>query len=394
MEATELLGINIDKFFMPSVANVVGTDLSKYKVVKKGQFACNRMHVGRDYRIPIALSDRDEPFIVSPAYDVFEIIRKDELLDEYLMMWFSRPEFDRNAWFHTDADVRGGLPWNMFCSLELPVPTIEKQREIVKEYNTVVSRIKLNEQLNQKLQETAQSLYKHWFVDFEFPDENGNPYKSSGGKMVWNEELEKEIPEGWDYRTLGEITEKIFSGGTPNTSIESYWGNEFYWISSGETRDRVIIDSERMITQKGVDESSAKLALIGDSIMATAGQGKTRGQTSFCKIDTYINQSVLCIRPIESIYRSFIFFNLSMRYAELRNESDGQSIRGSLNKDNLSLLPMIIPSRKAVENFEKCGSTIIKKIYLNRCVTRELMEMKDLLLVSMTQVEVEENELA
>ena len=104
-----LLGINIDKYFMPSVANVVGTDLSKYKVVRVNQFACNRMHVGRDYRLPIALSKEEDSFIVSPAYDVFEIIMPKELLAEYLMLWFSRAEFDRNSWFYTDTDVRGKL---------------------------------------------------------------------------------------------------------------------------------------------------------------------------------------------------------------------------------------------------------------------------------------------
>lgn len=167
MLATNLQGVNINKFFMQSVANIVGTDLSVYRVVKKNQFACNRMHVGRDYRLPIALSANDEDFIVSPAYDVFEILDTKELLPEYLMMWFTRKEFDRNAWFYTDADVRGGLPWKSFCDMELPIPSPEKQREIVKEYNTIVNRIKLNEQLCRKLEETAQAIYKQWFVDFD-----------------------------------------------------------------------------------------------------------------------------------------------------------------------------------------------------------------------------------
>ena len=205
LKASKLLGINIDKFFMPSVANVIGTDMSNYKIVKKGQFACNRMHVGRDYRIPIALSKEEIPFMVSPAYDVFEIIDTDVLLPEYLMMWFSRKEFDRNTWFHTDADVRGGLPWSAFCDLELPIPSIEKQQEIVREYNTIQNRIALNNQLISKLEETAQAVYKQWFVDFEFPDENSKPYKSNGGKMVWCEELEKEIPEGWELKSLEDI---------------------------------------------------------------------------------------------------------------------------------------------------------------------------------------------
>ena len=103
------------------------------------------------------------------------------------MMWFSRKEFDRNAWFYTDADVRGGLSWKDFCNMQLPVPHPDKQREIVKEYNTIVNRIAHNNQLIQKLEETAQAIYKQWFVDFEFPNEEGNPYKFSGGEMVESE---------------------------------------------------------------------------------------------------------------------------------------------------------------------------------------------------------------
>jgi type I restriction enzyme S subunit len=163
----KLLGINIDKFFMPSVANVVGTDLSVYKIVNKNQFACNRMHVGRDYRLPISMSKTDEEFMVSPAYDVFEIKDTEVLYPEYLMMWFSRREFDRNAWFYTDADVRGGLHWKALCDMQLPIPPITKQKEIVKEYNVIQNRIALNQQLIRKLEETAQAIYKQWFVDIK-----------------------------------------------------------------------------------------------------------------------------------------------------------------------------------------------------------------------------------
>ena len=165
LRVTKLLGINIDKFFMPSVANIVGTDLSNYKIVKKNQFACNRMHVGRDYRIPIALSTDENEFIISPAYDVFEIVDTKVLLPEYLMMWFRRKEFDRNTWFHTDADVRGGLPWEAFSNLKLPIPSLEKQQETINEYHTIQNRINLNNQMIAKLEETAQTIYKQWFVD-------------------------------------------------------------------------------------------------------------------------------------------------------------------------------------------------------------------------------------
>jgi len=162
-----LRGININKVFMPSVANVTETDLSVYKVVEKNQFAYNPMHVGRDEVLPIGMLETEQSVIVSPAYVIFEIIDTNELLPQYLMMWCRRSEFDRNAWFTTDSSVRGGFNWEDFCDLELPIPSLEKQREIVKEYHTIVDRIKLNEQLNQKLENTAQSIYKEWFVNFD-----------------------------------------------------------------------------------------------------------------------------------------------------------------------------------------------------------------------------------
>lgn len=146
-----VLGINIDKFFMPSVANVIGTDLSKYKLITKGKFACNPMHVGRDERLPVALYDEEEPAIVSPAYFMFEVIDNSILNEDYLMMWFRRPEFDRICWLHTDGSVRGGINWNDICRLELPIPPIEKQIEIVNSYKAITERIALKQKINDNL---------------------------------------------------------------------------------------------------------------------------------------------------------------------------------------------------------------------------------------------------
>ena len=147
----QVLGINIDKFFMPSVANVIGTDLSKYKLIQKGNFACNPMHVGRDERLPVALYTYDEPAIVSPAYFMFEIKDDSVLNAEYLMMWLRRPEFDRNCWLHTDGSVRGGITWDDICRMEIPVPPIREQIEIVKSYQAITDRIILKKQINDNL---------------------------------------------------------------------------------------------------------------------------------------------------------------------------------------------------------------------------------------------------
>jgi type I restriction enzyme S subunit len=140
-----LLGINITKNFMPSVANTSGVDLSKYKIINKGQFATNIMHVGRDERLPIGLYEFDEPAIISPAYMIFEVIDKNELLPEFLMMEFQRPEFDRLAWYYCDSSIRGGLEWDRFCEMKLPIPEINEQRKFVALYDGLLANQKTYE---------------------------------------------------------------------------------------------------------------------------------------------------------------------------------------------------------------------------------------------------------
>jgi type I restriction enzyme S subunit len=139
---TNLLGVNIYKNFMPSVANTSGVDLSKYKIIQKGQFATNIMHVNRDEVLPVALYQNEEPAIVSPAYMTFEVIDENVLLPEYLMMELQRPGFDRRAWNYCDSSVRGGLEWNRFCEIEIPIPDIEEQRKFVALYNGLLSNQK------------------------------------------------------------------------------------------------------------------------------------------------------------------------------------------------------------------------------------------------------------
>jgi len=138
-DVTRLLGINISKNFMPSVANVSGTDLTKYKIIKKDHFACNIMHVGRDERLPIALYTDTAASIVSPAYKTFEVRDKEEILPEYLMIFFQRGEFDRFTWYLCDSSIRGGLEWERFCEIEVPVPSIEEQKRYVSLYNGLIT---------------------------------------------------------------------------------------------------------------------------------------------------------------------------------------------------------------------------------------------------------------
>ncbi len=145
LAVTNLLGINITKNFMPSVANTSETDLSKYKIIQKGQFAYSAMQVGRDETIRLALYTDDTPAIISPAYLVIEVNDENELLAEYMMMWFQRPESDRYGWFISDSSVRASLEWERFCEIQMPIPDIDEQQKFVALYNGLLSNQKTYE---------------------------------------------------------------------------------------------------------------------------------------------------------------------------------------------------------------------------------------------------------
>lgn len=376
---SELLGININKYFMPSVANVNGTDLKKYKIVKPKQFSCNRMHVGRDKKLPVALSNLSYSFIVSPAYDVFEIIDTNKLLPEYLMMWFSREEFDRNSWFYTDTDVRGRLGWDSFCDMTLPVPSIEKQQEIVDEYKVIINRIKLNEELNQKLEETAQAIYKEWFVDFEFPmtkeyaeaigkpELEGKPYKSNGGELVYNEELENDIPVGWEEKNLGEIS--TISAGGDRPKIFSNFDNDGCTIP---------IYSNSMVNE-GLFGYTDKARVFERSITISA-----RGGIGFTSLR--IKPYVPIVRLIVVITKYDYLFNYIYYCVSNFQYNDTASVQGQLTVPEISSYKIFLPNSEMLKFFQKLNDKFINYIAIQKLENRNLEVLRYLILSKMAKV--------
>jgi type I restriction enzyme S subunit len=157
---SNLLGINVNKVFMPSKANVGESDLSKYKNVQKGQFAYSAMQVGRDETIRVVLYSFNEPAIISPAYLVFEVIDKTVVLPEFLMLWFYRPEFNRYGWFISDSSVRASLEWERFKEIKIPIPDIKIQEAIVTIYHTLETRKRINERLKDTIKPLCPVLMK------------------------------------------------------------------------------------------------------------------------------------------------------------------------------------------------------------------------------------------
>ena len=361
LENLPLVGLSITKKFIPSIANTIGTDMSTYRTIERKQFAYGPVTSRNGDKITIALFDDYDKALISQAYIPFEVKNTNELDPEYLMMWFRRPEFDRYARFKSHGSAREIFDWSEMCDIQLPIPSPEKQLEIVKEYNTIQNRISLNNQLITKLEETAQAIYKQWFVDFEFPDENGKAYKSNGGEMVFCEELEKEIPEGWNIGTLENLYK--FQYGLGNTNPHNNGQYPIYGAGG-------IIG--------GYDKFNSEDApVIGH-------MGAYCGAVVFAFGKHYVTYNgVICKAKIEK-HKWFSY--LSLLSKDLMSNTRGSS-QPFVSYDMLYEIQIIIPEEEITIEFDNIANKLFKRVNLSLIENQKLTELKDLLLARMTMVE-------
>ena len=354
-----VLGINIDKFFMPSVANVIGTDLSKYKLITKGKFACNPMHVGRDERLPVALYDEEEPAIVSPAYFMFEVVDNSILNEDYLMMWFRRPEFDRICWLHTDGSVRGGITWDDICRLELPIPPIEKQLEIANSYKAITERIALKQKINDNLVAVGTASIQ----------------KNVGrGALINLTEAEMDsltFPEDFKVKTVSEFCAETKSGSTPSRINNEYWENgTISWVKSGEVHNNITLQTEEYITPLGLSESSTKL-LPKDTVLM-AMYGVTAGEVGYLAIEATTNQAIcgmICRSKAEAAY---LYFSLIQSQAKISRLSNGGA-QDNLSKNFIDNIKIAVPPSEFIEKLNLAA--IVEQMTLN---TKEITLLEEL----------------
>ena len=357
LEVTKLLGVSISKEFMPSIANTVGTDMSSYKIVEPWQFAYGPVTSRNGDKVSIALYKDDEKAIVSQAYTIFEVKNKQELLPEYLMMWFRRPEFDRYARFKSHGSAREIFSWEEMCDVELPIPSIVQQQKMVSEYEAVTHRIRLNEQIIAKLEETAQALYRKMFVDG----------------------IDKEnLPKEWRMGTLGEYCKEIKSGGTPNRSNLKYWDNKDYrWLKTGEVQNNVILDTEEYISELGLKNSAAKI-IPCDSVVMTM-YGATAGQVAYLDCEATTNQAccnMICCTKDDA---AFLFFHLLYYQRDIKRLANGGA-QENLSQEIIAEQPILLfEDYKKKAPFVKLLNLIITKY--KEC--NILTELQSLLLTKM-----------
>jgi len=389
LETTNLKGLSMTKEFRDSTSNIVGVDLSKYKLVPKNHFACDFMSVIRVHKLPVVHQNSDELIIVSPAYTVFKVIDESVLNPEYLMMWFRRPEFDRYADFRCDSAIRGGFKWDELGEVELPIPTIEKQREIVKEYNTIVNRIKLNETLNQKLEDTAQALYKHWFVDFEFPNADGKPYQSSGGEMVYNAELDLEIPLGWKSKNIASLC-KITSSKRIFESEYKEKGVPFY--RAGEIRNKkegIPIKEKLFISRKRYNEINEKYGQPLENDILMTAVGSLLGDSYLVQSEEFYfkDGNVIWFKDFLNEYLNIYLFEFlrSNYFNDFLDEIRIGSGQSAITIKSLGQKLIIFPEGGILKEFSLHSKTLNKNIG-NRNLQNSLSHLlKDLILSKMSK---------
>ena len=327
---------------MSSIANTIGTDMSTYKIVERGQFAYGPVTSRNGDKVSIALLDGYDGAIISQAYTGFEVIDHEQLLPEYLMMWFRRPEFDRYARFHSHGSAREIFDWDELCDVMLPIPSITRQREIVSEYETLANRIRLNEQVIQNLEATAQALYRKTFVD----------------------NIDKEnLPEGWKMGTLGEVATFKY-GKLAEKHVRS---KEYpYPVFSGYA------------VTGYTDEYTLKEPTIVIIARGDAGTGRICMSPKEC----FLSNLAIAIETKDVLIKDYLYYHLL--------DSDTMSLRSGsaqaqITINNVEPFEIMIPAKEVCMDFTQKVETLYQAILIKKQEIERLTELQSLLLAKMGQ---------
>ncbi len=329
---TKLLGISVEKCFIPSIANIIGTDLEKYKIVRKGQFAYIPDTSRRGDKIAVALL-REEECIISQAYTAFEIIDTNELAPEYLMLWFSRPEFDRYARYHSHGSVREIFGWDEMCRVELPVPDIEEQRTIVQMVRRIDARIETTDHLKQNVMEVGIQLVRQ---------ESNNTIIASGG-----ETQAPQLNPGYSYQAIKDFSYRMTSGATPSRQEASYWeAKEVPWLKSGEVQNGICNTPEEFISGTALKETSVHL--MPEDTVLMAMYGATAGNVGYLMEQATTNQAVCCMQCNDKDYSAYLFFSLLSKREEIKRHANGGA-QDNLSKDFIAKIKIVVPPDERIK---------------------------------------------
>ncbi len=344
LHCNNLKGLSMTKEFRASTSNIVGTDLSKYKIVAYKQFACDFMSAIRVHKMPIAFNSEMEEILVSPAYAVFEVIDENIILPEYLMMWFRRSEFDRYADFRSDAAIRGGYGWNELCETEIKLPSLEEQRKIVQAYKTITDRIELKKKINDNLEAQAEALFT------------------------------LKVQNACEMRSLGSFG-TVVTGKTPSTEVSEFYGNDVPFVKTPDMHGNTFItSSENSLSTLGAESQANKYLPKNTVIVACIGANA--GEVAITSFRSQTNQQ---INAIISEYPCFLYLSIKAHTTELRALGEGSSTMININKTSFENYEIPTLKDDDILLLEKQLSRIFAPVLLNLREIDKLNEIKDIL---------------
>lgn len=346
-----LLGVSVQKMFIPSIANTVGTDFTKYKVVKRGQFTYIPDTSRRGDKIGIALLTNYDEGLVSNIYTVFEVKDENELLPEYLMLWFSRPEFDRYARFKSHGSVREIMDWDEMCKVELPVPSIDKQRSIVKAYQTITERIELKRRINDNLEAQTQALFDELFLRDGMPD-----------------------------CTLSEI-----ANVNPTRTLSKGCIAKCYDMSCLPTRGCVPEGGEIKAYNGGVRFQN------GDTLIARITPCLENGKAAYINIlndkeVAFGSTEYIVFSPVDTMPSSFYYFLIRSKKfrAFALQYMNGSSGRQRVSGDELAAFPLTKPSHEALSRFDMVAKPVLEQFKVASLEINRLNALQQLIIASIS----------
>ena len=362
-----LLGVSVQKMFIPSIANTVGTDFTKYKVVKRGQFTYIPDTSRRGDKIGIALlTDYDEG-LVSNIYTVFEVKDENELLPEYLMLWFSRPEFDRYARFKSHGSVREIMDWDEMCKVELPVPSIDKQRSIVKAYQTITERIELKRRINDNLEATAQAVFQDQFASYYGCDNLPEGYSIVSLDSLCTVKGGKRLPA--DCELLDDPTEH------PYIRVRDVGGSRYVCLT----------DQFQYIDEETHQAISRYIVNTGDIVISIVGTIGLLGKIHSSLDNANLTENCVKLAGIHTVTSDYLYCTLC--YKKQIKEIDlltVGAVQAKLPMYNIQSMKILVPPTKVISDFQKKMNALDEQIEANTVEIQKLNELRSVLLAKLS----------
>lgn len=362
-----LLGVSVQKNFMPSIANTVGTDFKKYKVVKKGQFTYIPDTSRRGDKIGIALLEDYAEGLVSNIYTVFEVIDEEQLLPEYLMLWFKRAEFDRYARFKSHGSVREIFDWDEMCNVELPVPPIEEQRKIVKGYQAITDRIELKKRINDNLEATAQAIFQEQFALHYGADDLPNGYNIVTLDSVCTVKGGKRLPA--DCELFDTPTEH------PYIRVRDVGNNRYVCL----TDQFQYIDEETHLA------ISRYIVNTDDIIISIVGTIGLLGKVHSSLNKANLTENCVKLADIHTVTSDYLYYTLCYKkqIKEIELLTVG-AVQAKLPMYNIQSMKILVPPTGVIEEFQEKMNVFNRQIEANTIEIQRLYELQEILLAKLS----------